>query len=150
MSLWHMSQPFFPCSPCKACTHPRLPALSSVSLLRSRAMLKQKWAGGAGGAACTEIIKCEELVEWILWMKNWIQRLFQYLSWMFITPKSLIVVFSEDCKEQGTLSVALTGLFYPLDIRRWHRLKRTHPHDLFSSKGNKGKGNKGKKHLDNN
>lgn len=94
-------------------------------------MLKQKRAGGAGGAARTEIIKCEELVECIFWMKNQIQHLFQYLCWMFVTPVPDSTVFLEDSEEQGTPSGAPTGLFYPSDLRRWHRLKRTHPHELF-------------------
>lgn len=80
-------------------------------------------------------------MEWIFWMKHQIQHLFQYQCWMFVTPRSLIALFSWGTVRSRGPPLGLPP-FYPSDIRRWHRLKRTHPHELSSSKGNKE--NKGK------
>lgn len=80
-------------------------------------------------------------MEWIFWMKHQIRHLFQYQCWMFVTPRSLIALFSWGTVRSRGPPLGLPP-FYPSDIRRWHRLKRTHPHELSSSKGNKE--NKGK------
>lgn len=121
MSIWKASQPLLTSSHCKARNRPRLPASNSVSLLVSSTALKPKWAGGAGGAAGTEIIKA--------WGASWVYILDEASNQTLIPTPVLDIcntqnvdgtVFLGEREEGATPFGAPTGLFYPSDIRRWH------------------------------